>query len=204
MSAQPQPRLTPEQYLELDRGSELRNDYYRGTMYPTGRPIVHQIGAISHAMVISNLIFAIRRADSTNSLVSSATAGVRVPTEGVSVHPDIVVVCGEPQYADNRKDTLANPILVAEVLSPSTEAYDRGFKSVQHRTLESLQEYVLVSQNEPRVEVFYRQPAGNWLLTESAGLDASCTLESLACTLRLQDIYSQVAFAPEEAAPFSE
>jgi Uma2 family endonuclease len=199
MSAQQQPRLTPEQYLELDRASEFRNDYYKGRMYPTGGPICRETGAIPNAIIIGNLTFAIRGATThQDCLILSSVARVRVSPSGLYTYPDIVVVCGEPQYVDGRKDTLTNPTLVAEVLSPSTEAYDHGFKSVQYRTLESLQEYVLVSQDEPRIEVFRRQAGGNWLLSESAGRDASCTLESLACSVQLKDIYSEVTFATEE------
>ncbi len=192
MSAQPQPRLTPEQYLELDRASQLRNEYYDGRMYAMSG------GTHAHAIVARNLTSAIQSAVGTRCIATQSDLRVRVSPAGLYTYPDIVVVCGQPQYVDGRKDTLANPILVAEVLSPSTEAYDRGFKSVQYRTLETLQEYVLVSQTEPRVEVFRRQAGGTWLLSESAGLDASCALESLACNIKLADIYSQVTFATEE------
>jgi Uma2 family endonuclease len=192
MSAQPQPRLTPEQYLELDRASEFRNEYYAGRMYATSG------GTHTHAIIAGNFTSAIQSAVGARCIATQSDLRVQVSPSGLYTYPDIVVVCGEPQYHDNRKDTLANPILVAEVLSPSTEAYDRGFKSVQYRTLESLQEYVLVSQAEPRVEVFRRHSRGNWLLTESAGLEASCTLESLTCTLPLSGIYAQVIFPTEE------
>jgi Uma2 family endonuclease len=190
MSAQPQPRLTPDQYLELDRASEFRNEYYNGRMYAMSG------GTHTHAIIAGNLTAAIHKAVGTDYIATQSALRVRVSPQGLYTYPDIVV-CGQSQYADGRKDTLANPILVAEVLSSSTEAYDRGFKSVQYRTLEMLQEYVLVSQTEPRVEVFRRQTGGTWLLSESAGLEATCTLESLACSIKLADIYSQVTFATE-------
>ena len=192
MSAQPQPRLTPEQYLDLDRASQFRNEYYAGRTYAMSG------GTHDHAILTRNLTSAIQSAVGARCIATQSDLRVRVSPTVLYTYPDIVVVCGQPQYVDGRKDTLANPILVAEVLSPSTEAYDRGFKSVQYRTLETLQEYVLVSQTEPRVEVFRRQPGGTWLLSESAGLESSCTLESLACTIQLRDIYSQVTFATEE------
>jgi Uma2 family endonuclease len=87
--------------------------------------------------------------------------------------------------------------LIVEVLSPFTEAYDRGFKSAQYRTLESLEEYALVSQAEPRVEVFRRQSAGHWLLSEAIGLQAVCNFESLDCAVSLADIYANVTFNPD-------
>jgi Uma2 family endonuclease len=192
MSAQPQPRLTPEQYLEQDRASEFRNEYYAGRMYAMSG------GTHTHAIVAGNLTSELRSATGKRCMVTQSDLRVRVSPSGLYTYPDIVVVCGQPQYVDGHRDTLANPILVAEVLSPSTEAYDRGFKSVQYRTLESLQEYVLVSQSEPRVEVYRRQAGGTWLLSESAGLEASCTFESLGCSVQLKDIYSQVTFEVQE------
>ena len=109
-----------------------------------------------------------------------------------------MVVCGDPKFVDDRRDTLLNPALIVEVLSPSTEAYDRGFKSAQYRTVESLEEYALVSQSEPRVEVFRRQSGGHWLLSEAVGLAAVCNFESLDCALPLADIYAKVTFSPSD------
>jgi Uma2 family endonuclease len=84
--------------------------------------------------------------------------------------------------------------LIVEVLSPSTEAYDRGFKFAQYRALESLQEYALVSQSEPRVEIFRRQPSGDWLLSESAGIEAVCRFDSVGCAVVMKDVYDKVTF----------
>jgi Uma2 family endonuclease len=110
----------------------------------------------------------------------------------------VTVICGPPKFADDQSDTLLNPTFVAEVLSPSTEAYDRGFKSAQYRTVPSLQEYALVSQTEPRVEVYRRQPTGDWLLSESLGFNAVCRLESLDCQVPLADVYEKVTFNDED------
>src|SRR5712692_7135469 len=156
MSAQPQPRLTPEQYLEIERAAEFRNEYYNGRMYAMSG------GSHPHAIVIGNLAFALRSGlGKRPCLVTTSDLRVRVAPAGLYTYPDVVVVCGEPRYADNQIDTLLNPMLLIEMLSPSTEAYDRGFKSAQYRTIESLQEYALVSQAEPRVEVFRRQDGGH-------------------------------------------
>jgi len=111
------------------------------------------------------------------------------------------VVCGEPKYVDNQLDTLTNPILLIEVLSPSTESYDRGLKARQYRAIESLQEYALVAQSEPRVEIFRRQPSGDWLLSESAGLDAACRFDSVQCAVPLSEIYDKVTFGADEPSP---
>jgi Uma2 family endonuclease len=124
---------------------------------------------------------------------------VRVSKTGLYTYPDIVVVCDPPQYGDGRHDTVLNPAFIVEVLSPSTEAYDRGFKFAQYRALESLREYALVSQSEPRVEIFRRQQSGDWLLSESAGMDAICRFDGVGCTIAVKDIYDKVTFGGEAA-----
>jgi Uma2 family endonuclease len=110
------------------------------------------------------------------------------------------VVCGPPKAADDQNDTLLNPTILIEVLSPSTEAHDRGFKFLNYRRLESLQEFAVVWQSEPRVEVFRRQPSGEWLLSEAAGLDASCRFDSAGCRIELAEIYHRIEFSGEEPA----
>jgi Uma2 family endonuclease len=189
MSAQPQPRLTPEQYLEIERAAEFRSEYYNGRMYAMSG------GTHPHAIVIGNLGSELRIALKKGScVVTTSDMRVRVSKTGLYTYPDIVVVCDPPQYGDGRHDTVLNPTLIVEVLSPSTEAYDRGFKFAQYRTLEPLQEYGLVSQSEPRVEIFRRQPSGDWLLSESAGMDAVCRFDSVGCTIAVKDIYDKVTF----------
>jgi Uma2 family endonuclease len=195
MSAQPQTRLTPEQYLEIDRASEFRNEYYDGRMYAMSG------GTHRHALIIFNLGSELRNiVKKRRCMVTSSDVRVRVAPGGLYTYPDLVVVCGEPKYADGRRDTLLNPRLIVEVLSPSTEAYDRGFKSAQYRALESLEEYALVSQSEPRVEVFRRQPGGQWLLSEFAGLDALCRFESVDAVVALSEVYDNVTFGGDETA----
>lgn len=194
MSAQPQPRLTPEQYLEIERAAQFRSEYYNGRMYAMSG------GSHPHAIVIGNLArelgVALKRGP---CLVTTSDMRVRVSKTGLYTYPDIVVVCDPPQYGDGRHDTVLNPALLVEVLSPSTEAYDRGFKFAQYRALESLQEYALVSQSEPRVEIFRRQSTGDWLLSESAGMDAVCRFDSVGCTIAVKDIYDKVTFGSEAA-----
>jgi Uma2 family endonuclease len=104
------------------------------------------------------------------------------------------VYCGDPQLADDYKDTLLNPVIVIEVLSKSTEAYDRGHKFAEYRRLESLRDYVLVSQTEPRVEVFSRGEDGKWMYTDWAGMNAICQLPAIDYEIALSDIYKRVRF----------
>jgi Uma2 family endonuclease len=193
MSAQPQPRLTPEQYLEAERAAEFKHEYYNGQIYAMSG------GSYRHGQIIGNVT-----TELTNGLkrrpcsVVPQDLRLRVSPDGLYTYPDVIVICGDPRFADNRQDTLLNPALIVEVLSPSTEAYDRGFKSAQYRTVESLEEYALVSQAEPRVEVFRRQPGGHWLLSEAIGLDAVCHFESLECSVPLAEIYAKVTFGPDD------
>ena len=193
MSAQAQPRLSPEEYLELDRAAEFRHEYFDGRMYMMAG------GSHVHAIIIPNLARELGNAlKKRPCVVSTSDARVLASEGGLYTYPDLAVVCGEPIYAGSKRDILVNPTLIIEVLSPSTEAYDRGFKFAQYRKLESLQEYVLVSQSEPRVEAFRRQPSADWLLSEYSGMDATCRFLSIDCTAALAEIYDKVTFAPEE------
>jgi len=189
MSAQTQPRLTPEQYLALDRASDFRNEYYNGCMYAMSG------GSPTHAILIAGIGGELRSVLKKGpGQVATSNLRVRVSSAGLYTYPDVVVFCGEMKLAENDKDTLLNPILVLEVLSPSTEAYDRGFKFAQYRMIESLQEYALVSQTEPRVEVFRRQPSGDWLFSKSVGLESAIRFDSVACSIPLAEIYNKLTF----------
>jgi Uma2 family endonuclease len=130
---------------------------------------------------------------------------VRIGKTGLYTYPDVVVVCGEPQFTDDRRDTLVNPNLIVEVLSESTEAYDRGRKFEHYRSLESLSEYLLVSSERVSAELFTRRPDGRWLLASAARLEDSIALESAGCHLALSDLYEKVDFTPPQpgAAPLS-
>src|SRR5579863_5834819 len=191
MSASPHPRLTEEEYLRIERAAEFKSEFYDGRMYAMSG------GSYPHGQIILNLAAELRNAlRGKQCTATSSDIRVRVSKRGSFAYPDIAVVCGPPVFADNQKDTLLNPTLIVEVLSPSTEAHDRGLKFAQYRQIESLQEYGLVSQSEPRVEIFRRQPSGDWLLSEFTGLDASCRFDSVACQIALSEIYYQVAFDP--------
>jgi Uma2 family endonuclease len=109
-----------------------------------------------------------------------------------------MVICGGPEFADDRRDTVVNPVLIVEVLSESTQAFDRGRKFEQYRTLPSLREYVLAAQDAPRIEQWIRQPDDNWLIAETTGMDASIRLASIDCVLPLAGIYDQVEWLPAQ------
>lgn len=181
--------MTPEQYLEIERAAEFRSEFYAGRMHAMSG------GSFQHVIITGNVAVTLStRLQDRPCVVATNDFRVRVSPEGLYAYPDIVVVCGEPKFADSVTDTLLNPILLIEVLSPSTEAYDRGFKSAQYRMLESLQEYALVSQAEPRVEVFRRQTGGHWLLSEFVGLEGVCVFESVEASVALSKVYDKVSF----------
>ena len=115
-------------------------------------------------------------------------------------YPDLSVACGHPQFADATVDTLINPTLLIEVLSPSTENYDRGTKAKLYRTIPSLQELLLVAQNAVEVELYRRQSDGSWFLIEANGIDATIDLESIGYTLRLRDVYERANAEDDDSA----
>jgi Uma2 family endonuclease len=195
MAASSQAILSPDQYLKIERAAEFRHEYFQGKMYAMSGT------SYRHVVIKGNFTFHLRLGlNQRPCTVANNDLRLRISVDGLYTYPDVVVICGEPKFADNQKDTLLNPVLIIEVLSPSTEAYDRGFKSAQYRALESLQEYALVSQTEPRVEVFHRQAGGTWLLTEFIGLEAECNLKSVDCAIALSDVYTKVSFESDEPA----
>jgi Uma2 family endonuclease len=195
MSAQPLPRLNPEEYLKIERAAEIRSEYYDGVMYAMAG------GSYPHSVINVNLVRELSSAlRKRGCFVVSSDARLRVSSGRVYTYPDIMAGYDPPRFADDQKDTLLNPALVIEVLSPSTEAHDRGYKFAQYRQLESLREYVLVSQREPRVERFERQADGRWVLSEHVGLDAICRFESVDCEIPLTDIYENIAFGEQAPA----
>jgi Uma2 family endonuclease len=125
---------------------------------------------------------------------------VRVSATGLYTYPDIIVVCDEPQFLDETRDTLLNPSLIVEVLSPSTEAYDRGRKFEHYRSVESLSEYLLVSAERVSAELYTRQPDGRWMLTAAGRLEDSLDLQSAGVHLALADLYQKVDLPPAPPA----
>jgi Uma2 family endonuclease len=192
-SAATQSDLTPEEYLALERKATTKSEYINGQIYAmSGASREHNL----ITMNISNRLY-IQFIDRACEVYASDMR-VKVSPTGAYTYPDVVVVCDEPRFEDTSFDSLLNPTVLVEVLSPSTEAYDRGEKFAHYRQLGSLQEYVLVSQNCVRVEHYLRQ-GEQWLLTELSALDERLPLASIDCELSLREIYSKVKFASDEA-----
>jgi Uma2 family endonuclease len=123
---------------------------------------------------------------------------VKVAETSLYTYPDLSIVCGESEFEDDHFDTLLNPLVLVEILSPSTEAYDRGQKFRQYRRIPSLRVYVLIEQERPAAEVFTKTDAGTWTLSEARGLDGSITLDPPGLTLRLSDLYERVVFPDDD------
>ncbi len=193
-SAASMPRFTPEQYLALERKADFKSEFCNGI-------IIAMAGASrEHNVIGGNLHGEIRSQLKERSCeVYISDMRVRVSVTGLFAYPDVVAVCGEARFLDHKGDTLLNPTLIAEILSTSTESYDRGDKFMHYRRLESLREYVVVAQNKVLVERFTRQGEG-WLLTEFRNLDETLRLDSIDCAVPLREIYARIAFPEEDAA----
>ena len=187
MSAQPQLRLTPEQYLEIERAAEFKSEYYNGRMYAMSG------ASYKHVIITGNVAFALRNClKKRPCTVLTNDLRLRVAPGGLYTYPDLVVVCGDPRFADDQADTLLNPLLIVEVLSPSTEAFDRGRKFEHYRSLESLSEYLLVAQDRMHADLYTRQPDGSWVLREAGQADDTLELRSIDCHISMADLYSRL------------
>ncbi len=180
--------LTPEAYLAWERKSDTKHEYLRGE-------IIAMSGASrAHSLIVTNISGELYiQLKGGTCEVHTNDIRVRTSPEISYFYPDVLVVCGEPRFEDNIFDTLLNPIVLIEVLSPSTQAYDRGEKFKHYQQLTSLQEYVLVSQDEVRVER-YRRHGTEWQPTEFRSVEDVLSLTSIDCKLSLDDIYRRVEF----------
>ena len=189
-SAAAQTYLTPEEYLAFERKATTKHEYVNGH-------IVAMSGASREHNLITGDIFGglyIQLMERECEAYASEMR-VKIPETASYTYPDVVVVCDEPRFEDDVFDTLLNPTVIVEVLSPSTEAYDRGEKFEHYRQIPSLKEYVIVSQDRVRVEHYLRQGGTQWLLTELDAPEDVLPLISIACDLTLHHIYRRVEFS---------
>jgi len=188
MSRQIKPYVTPEEYLALERKAEYKSEYLHGEIFAmTGASRKHNVVSTNIVRVLGNQLTT-KPCD-----LYANDMRVKVTSAGLYTYPDIAVVCGEPKFEDDSVDTLLNPTLLIEILSKSTERYDRIAKSDYYRTLDSLAEHLLVAQEEYRVEQYTRQSDGHWILTETSSLEGVVELPSIDCSLPLIDVYNKVS-----------
>jgi len=200
MTAHARQRLTAAEYLALERAADTKSEFFDGEMFAMSG------ASLPHNRITINVVLSLgMQLRGRPCEVLSTDMRLKVDPTGLYTYPDVLVVCGEAQLEDEHHDTLLNPTLIIEVLSPSTEAYDRGEKFAQYQRLASLQEYVLIAQDRHRVERFARQATGNdWLLTSASDLNGRLHLASIDCDLALADVYDRVELAPARRAHSNE
>ncbi len=197
MSAIPKRKLTEAEYLEIERAAEFKSEFYDGVMYPMQGPaeVVGMAGATrDHNKIKENVARALGNAlEGGPCETLSSDMRVKVRATGLQAYPDVVVYCGPAEYLDNEKqDTLLNPTLIVEVLSESTERYDRTTKFKHYRRIPSLREYVMVAQDQAFIERYVRQENGRWLLTEYDDPTAALDLECLSIEIPVAAVYRGV------------
>jgi Uma2 family endonuclease len=189
MSTQPKTYLTPEQYLELERRAEYKSEYYKGEMFAMA-------GATREHNLLAGNVLAALHTQLRSSPCETYPSDMRVLVRdtGLYAYPDVVIACQEPRFLDGQLDTLLNPTLLVEILSPSTEAYDRGRKFENYRSIQSLRQYLLVASDRIHADLYTRQEDGGWLLTSAGGPAGTLALASVDCQISLADIYEKVKF----------
>ena len=188
---EPVRRLSEAEYLALERAATHKSEFHGGEVFAMAG------SSPMHSLIATNLAVEFRnRLRDRPCVPFNSDLRLKVEPTGLITYPDLSVVWGALQFAADTDDTVVNPTLIAEVLSDSTEAYDRGKKFENYRQIPSLREYLLVSQKEPRLEQFIRQENGQWLLVEAAGPGATIALPSLEITLTLADVFANVQFTP--------
>jgi Uma2 family endonuclease len=193
-------RYTLEEYFELERSAEEKYEYRNGEVVNLSEIISMSGGSFRHVRITTNLTTSLNNRLKDGPYQSfGPDLRIRVPRKTLWTYPDATVICGDPQIESlaGIGDTALNPQVIVEVLSPSTEAFDRGKKFEWYREVESLREYVLVSQHAASVEVFARNPNGAWAFAPVHGLNASASLRSLQIQLPLSEIYAGVDLSQE-------
>ena len=202
-------RHTVEEYLALDRACEERHEYVDGEILAMAGE------SPEHGAICTNLVAELRnQLKGTRCQVFSKDLKVRsgsLPlkprsTKGLFSYPDVVIVCGEPQFFDEHRDVLVNPALIIEVLSPTTEAFDRGEKFRRYRSFNpSLTDYIVVAQQLPSIEHFKRNAEGLWFIAASVQeMAGNVEVASIDCSLRLDEVYDRVAFPGTHGEPGEE
>ena len=199
MSTQPVPVLTSQEYLTRERRAELKSEFYRGEMFAMAG------ASREHNLIVANLVGELRQAlKQSKCEVYPSDMRVKVSATGLYTYPDVTIVCGKAEFEDSEFDTLLNPTILVEVLSNSTEGYDRGIKAAQYRKIDSLQHHVLVSQQRISVETYSRSENGNWMLNEISRLADSFRLSTLDISIPLGEVYRNITFTEPDLEAGSE
>jgi Uma2 family endonuclease len=192
MSAQAIPHYTVAEYLAIDDEADRKSEYYQGCILAMAG------GTPAHGLITMNTALHLNAGLRKKNCRLINDVRLAIDRASHYTYPDMMVVCGEVKVARGQKNTVTNPVLIVEVLSPSTEREDRGRKFAGYRTIAGFREYVLIAQDEPRVEVYQRTEDGAWILHEYLGLEAVAELESVECSLPLAGIYEKAGFSVVE------
>jgi Uma2 family endonuclease len=186
MASEPKHRLTVQDYLVLERRAGTRSEYLDGEMYAMAG------ASHEHNVIVTNVVAALRpQLRGKGCTLYANDMRVRTPTDFLA-YPDVIVLCGEKRFDDPRRDTVLNPTVIFEVLSESTQEYDRGTKLAHYREIPALAEVLLIAQDRPHVEHYLRQAADRWLLTEIHDRQHILDLSSVGCKLALVDVCEEV------------
>jgi Uma2 family endonuclease len=187
--------ITPQEYLIRERQTSTKSEFYQGEVFAMGG------SSANHSLIAANFVGEARNGlKDSPCAVFNSDLRVQVQSTGIYTYPDATSVCGELEFDDDHRDTLLNPTVIVEVLSDSTEKYDRGKKSNHYRQITSLKELILIAQNRPHVERFTRQPNGDWLFHEQKEMTADFELKSLGISVAMSELYRGVKFEPTEEA----
>ncbi|MBL8204522.1 MAG: Uma2 family endonuclease [Blastocatellia bacterium] len=197
----PQPLYTVAEYLALERESEERHEYLDGVIYAmAGESGEHADVSVNITTILTNQLKGkdCRARSKDTKVRSGPIPKLKYSTKGLYSYPDVVVICGEPQYLDGYRDVVNNPAVIIEVLSPATEKFDRGEKFDRYDTWNpTLSDYLLVSQDQARIEHFIRQDDGTWTRILYRGLRSKVVIKSIRCTLKLKDVYDRIDLKPD-------
>ncbi|MEI8213411.1 MAG: Uma2 family endonuclease [Planctomycetota bacterium] len=192
MATVPKHFITPEEYLHRELKAEVRSEYFRGEMCAMAG------ASANHNLIVGNCAQTLgQQLKKKPCRVYTSDLKLRIEATGLYTYPDLSVVCGEPQVETNGGDVLLNPVLLVEVLSDTTEAYDRGKKFEHYRTIPSLKHYVLIAQDRYSIDCFTRSADGSWVLTSCQGLDGKILLDAIDGELVGAEVYDKVVFVSE-------
>jgi Uma2 family endonuclease len=184
MASLPDAPLTEEQYLRIEREAEFKSEFHDGRMYAMAG------ASPNHALLTGAMISQLYRQMPAGCRVFSSDLRIKVAPAGLYTYPDCSVICGDLQFSGDQKDVVTNPLLIVEVLSPSTEGYDRGKKFESYRTIESFREYLLIHQDRRHVEHYSKQDDGSWVLREHSGVEGLVSIARLGVQISLGELYA--------------
>jgi Uma2 family endonuclease len=189
-------RMSESEYLEFERQNEFKHEYINGEVFAMA-------GASREYLLLCTALSRLLANQLDDRDCEVYSNDIRVKAEKLSsyYYPDVVVVCGEPKFIDKVFDTLTNPTVIIEVLSPSTKRFDANEKFADYRRMDSVQEYLLVYQDKARIEHYFKNSEGKWEVEDLLGLEATLQLTSIDCELKMADIYKKLKLSPKKANP---